>query len=102
MTITPRIFVAAVGVAMALAGLVFLTLPITAVSDSGLFGASEISCGSALADNTSALGGDPLAQCRDAVGGRRMWAWPLGLVGVVAILGAAFVASPTQRVDTEQ
>lgn len=101
MTITPRQFIITVGVLMALAGLVFLSLPISAVSDSGLFGASEISCGSALADETSALGGDPLAQCRDAVGDRRMWAWPLGLIGVVAILGAAFVASPA-RVETEQ
>lgn len=96
MTITPRQFATALGVLMAIAGLVALTIPVHTFADSGLFGTYEIDCGTALADNTAALGGDPLAQCRDALGTRRAWGWPLLLAGVVVAAGAVFVAQRRQ------
>ena len=100
MTITPRQFAVALGVLMAIAGLIALSIPVSAMSDSGLFGASEVDCGSALADNTGRLGGDPLTQCQDALGSRRGWGWPLAIAGVVIGLAGAFVAPARPQSET--
>ena len=91
MTVTPRTFAAILGALMALAGIIALSIPITAAYDSGLFGDATVRCGSAFA--TESLGGDALAACDDAVGDRRAWGWPLLIAGAVALAGAAFISS---------
>jgi hypothetical protein len=101
LSITPRQFAATIGILMAVAGVIALSIPVSTLSDSGIFGASTIDCGSGLADNTSALGGDPLMQCRDAIGGRRAWAWPLLIAGVVVAAAAALVTRAPSTSGTD-
>jgi hypothetical protein len=100
--LTPRQAAALLGGLMALAGLIALSLPISADYDSDFLGDMTADCGSALSSNIDTLGGDPEDACEDAVGTRRMWAWPLGIVGVVVFFGVALVTSPRSPQQTQE
>lgn len=97
-TITPRQAVAALGVLLAIAGAIALLLPVNVHTDEySVFGTEvqEVSCGIAL----TAPGDQP--SCAEAAGDRRLWAWPLAIIGVLAVAGAVLVQSPTRPADAE-
>lgn len=85
MSLSPRVFAAALGALAGLAGLIALVIPLS-IRD----GLDRVDCGSAI----SPQGGSALEEllCEDAVSSRRAWAWPLGIVGAVVLTGAALVA----------
>lgn len=99
-TITPRQLAAAVGVALAAAGLIVLLWPVTATMDTGPFGlAEQVSCGNALIteDPYGAAGRDV---CSSALSGRRGWGAPMAVGGLVVAVVALFVnVSPQTRED---
>lgn len=98
MTVTPRTAAAILGVLLAIAGLLALLLPITVITDQySMFGEDQrVNCGPALTGNSAA---EP--DCADATSSRQMWAWPLAIVGVLAVAGAVFV-QPAQRRDNAE
>ena len=81
---TARQFAGLIGVALALAGIIALSLPISTTYDGAAFG--DMGCGSALSSDTDWMGGALRGACEDAVGTRRAWGWPLAAVG--AVVGA--------------
>lgn len=87
---TARQFAGLLGVLLAIAGVLALSLPVTADYDAGMFGNQSADCGSALSANDS-LGGDPLAECAIAISTRRAWSWPLGIVGLVVLAGTLLI-----------
>lgn len=94
--VTPRQFVAAIGILLAAVGIVFLMLPMQASETDSLFGSEiTVECGSAVATSTGA----PSAACDDKIGTRRAWAIALLAVGAVAVIGAYVVASPAMRAE---
>lgn len=102
---TLRQFAAIVGVAAAIAGLIALSIPITAEytsSLSGIFTSQySSSCGSAFAPDIGGMSGAPFAACRDAIGDRRMWGAPLLIAGAVIAAGAVLVEANTHRPASE-
>jgi protein-S-isoprenylcysteine O-methyltransferase Ste14 len=99
-TITPRQLVAAVGVLLAVAGLVVLLWPVHAVMDTGPFGLSEqVSCGNALIteDPYGTSGRDA---CSSALSDRRAVGAPMAVGGLIVAVVALFVnVSPQARED---
>lgn len=95
--VTPRQFIAAVGVLLGVAAVIALMLPMSA-EESGPFGGTiTVDCGSAISTSVGA----PSSACDDEVGTRRAWAVPMGVVGLAAVIGAFVVASPAGRRDDE-
>lgn len=94
---TPRQFAAGLGVLLALAGAIVLFLmPVSVTYDSGLLGATSIDCGTALVTNT-VYGNTPILACSDALASRRAMGWPLAISGVIVVVAALFVQSPSSR-----
>lgn len=102
---TARRVIIAVGVALLLAGVIGLLVPVS-VSD----GNGSVGCGNGLASDLSAAKSanernganiaifnqgfphiDFVTQCESSLSTRRSWSIPLTLVGVVAISGALLV-----------
>lgn len=97
-TITPRQGIVALGIALAAIGLLALVLPVSAEgADIWLGGYTSIDCGSAAYPAGPA--GD--AGCREALSDRRSWALPVGLLGLVAVIGGVMVRSEQQQSDTQ-
>lgn len=91
-TITPRQFAGIIGGALLLVGvLALLIIPVSGDYESGMFGDQSVKCGSAVVAETDMYSGRPLAACRDALGTRRAWGWPVFALGAVAVVGAVFV-----------
>lgn len=91
---TPRQFATTIGILLAIAGILALAWPVTGDYDTGLFGVQSADCGSAFSADTGMLSGGPLTACQDALSTRRAWTWPLFLVGVVVLAGAALIRTP--------
>jgi hypothetical protein len=96
----------AVGAVLLLAGVIGLLVPVTVSNSNG----GTVSCGNGIATDLSGARDandknganipilnqvvphtDFVAQCQSSVSGRRMWAIPLAVLGVVAIGGALLV-----------
>ena len=103
---TVRRLIIAVGAVLLLTGVIGLLVPVSTSDGNG----SSISCGSAIAPDTSAAKNandknganipilnqllphtDFVAQCNSSVHGRQMWAIPLAVIGVLGIGGALLV-----------
>ena len=97
LSITPRQAVGTLGVLMFIAGFIALMIPVSDSYDSGYFGNQTVNCGTPLKTKVEFLGGDPLQVCEDALSTRRAWSWPLLAVGVVVVVGAVLVQSPSPR-----
>jgi len=101
--VTVRRLIIAVGAVLLLAGVIGLLAPVS-VSDSN---GCSVSCGNGIATDLSGARNandrnganipilnqviphtDFVAQCQSSVNGRRMWAIPLAVIGVVAVGGA--------------
>jgi len=106
---TVRRLIIAVGVVLLLAGVIGLLVPVSVSDGSG----GSVACGNGVAADLSAARSandknganipilnqllphtDYVAQCQSAVSGRRMWAIPLAVVGVIGIGGALLVRRP--------
>lgn len=122
MTVTPRTFATFIGSVLAVIGFFALILPIS-IDDR--YGTTD--CGSALIASETVKGADMgrdlgtamaglprtsgpslVNQCSDALGSRRMWAWPLFGIGLIAVFGAQLVrtedkpAAPVDEQDATQ
>ena len=103
---TLRRLIIAVGAVLLLAGVIGLLVPVSTSDGNG----SSISCGSAIAPDTSAAKNandknganipilnqiiphtDFVAQCNSSVHSRQMWTIPLAAIGVLGIAGALLV-----------
>jgi len=89
--VSPRMFIGMVGLALAVVGLIALTSGVSASYDAGeFFGREEASCGTAFSPDDR-YDNAPAAACEEAIDTRRMWGWPLLVLGVLAAVGAATV-----------
>lgn len=95
---SPRQFIGAVGVLLALAALIALMTPMNAQTSSPFGGDTTADCGSALFGDPGTI--NPPA-CDEVTGDRRLWAIPLGAVGLIAVLGALIVETPARRRENE-
>ena len=93
---TPRQFAALLGCLTAIAGLIFLMLPLSGDYDASLFGDQSVDCGSALVTDMDMYSNDPLEACKTAVSARRAWAWPVFIAGSVMLAGAVVVRTRSQ------
>jgi hypothetical protein len=108
--VTVRRLIIAVGAVLLLAGVIGLLVPVSVSDNNG----TSVSCGNGIAmDLSSARSAnekngsnipilnqviphtDFVAQCQSSVNGRRSWAIPLAVVGVLAIGGALIVRRQT-------
>lgn len=76
------------GVLMAVAAAIALMTGVSADYDSENLGFTTVECGSTFAP-AAPFADDAKLACSDAIGTRRAWGWPLGIVGLVLIGGAA-------------
>jgi hypothetical protein len=112
--VTARRLIIAVGAVLLLAGVIGLLVPVTVSNSNG----GTVSCGNGIAADLSGARSandknganipilnqivphtNFVAECQSAVSGRRMWAIPLAVVGVIGIAGA-LVARPRQAATT--
>jgi hypothetical protein len=93
MVVTPRQFIAGIGIALGIVAAVFLMLPMSATQADPFGGEIVVDCGSPIATSTAA----PSDACDDEIGTRRAWSIPLLAVGVLAVVGAAVVHVPTSK-----
>lgn len=54
-------------------------------------------CGTAVAPDTDRLSNEPLEECEDALGTRRVWGWPVGVAGLIVLGGAVVAESQAKR-----
>lgn len=100
LTLTPRQYIAAVGVALLIAGAAALmAVPISADYISAFGGDTVASCGTTFAPR-DLYSGSPAAACREAISDRRMWAWPLTIAGLLVAAGALLVTAKPARTET--
>lgn len=111
---TLRRLIIAVGAVLLVAGVIGLLVPVSVSNSNG----GTVSCGNGLATNLSSARNandqnganipilnqliphtDFVAECQSAVNGRRMWAIPLAVIGVLGIAGA-LVVRPRQGATT--
>lgn len=103
---TVRRLIIAVGAVLLLAGIIGLLVPVSVSDGNG----NSVSCGNGIAADLSGARNaneknganipilnqvlphtDFVAQCNSAVNGRRSWAIPLAVIGIVAVGGAVLV-----------
>lgn len=102
-----RWFIGIVGAVLIGAGLVFLNLPIKATDSAG----TSFSCGTALQEDDAAVSKHEFnvqverfrvgrevvtPSCETPRNARKMWAIPVSIAGVLAMLGAATVRRPSR------
>jgi hypothetical protein len=100
MSVTPRQFATWLGVLLFAGGLLFLMLPVSASYQSGIVGTSTVSCGATLNPNDQ-YSSAPAEACDEAISARRMWAWPVAILGGIAVAGALVINAPTRQAEPE-
>lgn len=92
-SVSPRQFIVAVGVVLAVIGAIALVLPVSADALT-LYGYETVDCGPSSAPS-GPVSGPGVAACSDALSDRRIWAIPLFALGLIAAIGGATVRKPT-------
>jgi hypothetical protein len=99
LSLSPRMFIGLLGAAAVVAGLIALLTGVTTSIDA-LFGPQTVGCGSTVAPNHE-FGANVAAACEKALDTRRMWGWPLLIVGGIAASGAVLVRRPASALTAD-
>jgi len=91
-TLSPRLFIGLIGVALVVTGLVLLSNEVSVDYDGGIIGHSDTACGTAL-EPVSNYYGKLAVDCATAITTRQTWSWVILAIGAVVTLGAAAVRS---------
>ncbi len=116
-----KVFVAVLGGAVALVGVLALAWPVSVTGSGGP--ADQVTCGTGFtglsespgnrdsrveidAEQSGVFAGTGAAsyeaKCSNEIGARRTWAWPVGLVGVVIVVGALVLRATQHPSDARR
>lgn len=100
MKITLSQFLAIVGILVLIGGVVALATSVTAYYGADTFTELSANCGVGFSADIDGLNAEARAACRDALGDRRIWAWPVLIVGLLITAAAvALEANNPSRPD---